>query len=431
MACAACHYNGPLPAGGGAGPARRGARGLPDRRAPPPALGGAAAEAGHGVAAARAAPCRVRARVGAHHPARRAHHAGGLGQPRHRGEPRHRRHGGGGVARHRRDRRGRARGHAQQSSGGSREACAARPPAAPGEPAACHVCGAPLGAGDGAIARCGFCRRRQPGRRGRPRAGARAPGRDPAVVRAGRERRARLFGRATSGAAAVVVATALAVPVASFVLGVTVTLVGESRRLPVDAAVTYAVVGTPLGQCIGRACQERTAARRCGSAVPARRAARGAGDRAGSSDRGRVARIPRQPLRDGEAGGRRRSGGVLVAAHGQLRRGPARGWDVVHEQHRRAVPERPAAEVIRACFAPRPAMGIERSIAVDRRMPRALRDCGQRSNRGARAAFGRRSSAWRAWRARRGAGAHRGAARRKLAVPCRRPPRIVGGVGWG
>lgn len=38
-----------------------------------------------------------------------------------------------------------------------REACAARPPRAPGEPARCHVCGGPLSAHEGVV-RCGFCK---------------------------------------------------------------------------------------------------------------------------------------------------------------------------------------------------------------------------------------------------------------------------------
>ncbi|WP_437734008.1 hypothetical protein [Sorangium sp. So ce1335] len=137
------------------------------------------------------------------------------------------------------------------------EACAARPPAAPGEPAACHVCGAPLdGGGDdggsGMIARCGFC------------------GADnlvaPAVLERVRARQVVIFrsfeqavsaelasfGRATSGAAAAVVATALVVPVAVFAVAVVAVVIAESRRPPVDAAVRYAVVSTPVGQCVGK-----------------------------------------------------------------------------------------------------------------------------------------------------------------------------------
>lgn len=38
-----------------------------------------------------------------------------------------------------------------------RIACAALPPAGPGQPAACHVCGAPLAQSTSAIARCGHC----------------------------------------------------------------------------------------------------------------------------------------------------------------------------------------------------------------------------------------------------------------------------------
>ncbi len=37
------------------------------------------------------------------------------------------------------------------------DACAAVPPPAPGEPCACHVCGAPLAAGQSAVVRCGHC----------------------------------------------------------------------------------------------------------------------------------------------------------------------------------------------------------------------------------------------------------------------------------
>ncbi|XXT19538.1 hypothetical protein WME94_55880 [Sorangium sp. So ce429] len=132
------------------------------------------------------------------------------------------------------------------------EACAARPPAAPGEPAACHVCGAPLGGGDGAVARCGFC--------------AADNLVSPAVLERVRARQVVVlqsleqavsaelasFGRATSGAAAAVVATALVVPVAVFILAIAAVLVGEWRRPPVDAAVRYAVVSTPLGQCVGK-----------------------------------------------------------------------------------------------------------------------------------------------------------------------------------
>ncbi|WP_437287904.1 hypothetical protein [Sorangium sp. So ce406] len=133
------------------------------------------------------------------------------------------------------------------------EACAARPPAAPGEPAACHVCGAPLdGGSDDGIARCGFC--------------AADNLVAPAVLERVRARQVVIlqsfeqavsadlasFGRATSGAAAAVVATALVVPVTVFVLAVAAVLVGESMRLPVDPAVSYAAVSTAAGQCVGK-----------------------------------------------------------------------------------------------------------------------------------------------------------------------------------
>ncbi|XXX76822.1 hypothetical protein WMF30_55150 [Sorangium sp. So ce134] len=132
------------------------------------------------------------------------------------------------------------------------EACAARPPAAPGEPAACHVCGAPLGGGDGAIARCGFC---AADNLVAPAVLERVRARQVVILQSFEQAvSAELasFGRATSGAAAAVVATAVVVPIAAFVLAVAAVLVGESRRLPIDASVSYAAVSTPLGQCIGK-----------------------------------------------------------------------------------------------------------------------------------------------------------------------------------
>ncbi|WP_434044627.1 MULTISPECIES: hypothetical protein [Sorangium] len=132
------------------------------------------------------------------------------------------------------------------------EACAARPPAAPGEPAACHVCGAPLDGGDGAIARCGFC---AADNLVAPAVLERVRARQVVILRSFEQAvSAELasFGRATSGAAAAVVATALVVPVTVFVLAVAAVLVGESMRLPVDAAVSYAAVSTADGQCVGK-----------------------------------------------------------------------------------------------------------------------------------------------------------------------------------
>ncbi|WP_438006918.1 hypothetical protein WME89_51670 [Sorangium sp. So ce321] len=132
------------------------------------------------------------------------------------------------------------------------EACAARPPAAPGEPAACHVCGAPLGGGDGAVARCGFC---AADNLVSPAVLERVRARQVVVLQSFEQAvSAELasFGRATSGAAAAVVATALVVPVAVFILAIAAVLAREAGRPPVDAAVRYAVVSTPLGQCVGK-----------------------------------------------------------------------------------------------------------------------------------------------------------------------------------
>ncbi|WP_438017282.1 hypothetical protein WMF18_42035 [Sorangium sp. So ce315] len=133
------------------------------------------------------------------------------------------------------------------------EACAARPPAAPGEPAACHVCGAPLdGGGDGVIARCGFC---AADNLVAPAVLERVRARQVVIFRSFEEAvgaELAAFGRATSGAAAAVVATALVVPVAVFIIAVLAVVIADSRRLPVDAAVRYAVVSTSVGQCVGK-----------------------------------------------------------------------------------------------------------------------------------------------------------------------------------
>lgn len=133
------------------------------------------------------------------------------------------------------------------------EACAARPPAAPGEPAACHVCGAPLdGGGAGAIARCGFC---AADNLVAPAVLARVRARQVVLFKSFEQAvSAELasFDRATSGAAASVVAIALVVPVTAFLLAVAVSLAGELWRPPVDPTVRYAAVSTPLGLCIGK-----------------------------------------------------------------------------------------------------------------------------------------------------------------------------------
>lgn len=132
------------------------------------------------------------------------------------------------------------------------EACAARPPAAQGEPAACHVCGAPLGGGDGVIARCGFC---AADNLVAPAVLERVRARQIVILRSFEQAvSAELasFDRATTSAAAAVVATALVVPVAVFVIAIAAVLIGEAMRLPVDAAVSYAAVSTPIGRCIGK-----------------------------------------------------------------------------------------------------------------------------------------------------------------------------------
>lgn len=132
------------------------------------------------------------------------------------------------------------------------EQCSAHPPAAPGEPATCHVCGAPPSSGAGGVARCAFC---GADNLVAPRVLERVRARQAITLQSFEQAvsaEIATFERATSGASAAIVAGAVATPIATFSLAIIALLVAESRRLPVDGAVRYAAVDTPFGQCIGK-----------------------------------------------------------------------------------------------------------------------------------------------------------------------------------
>ncbi len=131
------------------------------------------------------------------------------------------------------------------------EACAAAPPRAPGEPARCHVCGAPLASG-AAIVRCGFC---AADNLVTPNAIARA--------RAHHERRAAALGEAVTARAASVqqlsrgVGLALGMsvvsgPILMCLSAAPLIWIDELVELEVDDAERFVWVPAEGGRCVGR-----------------------------------------------------------------------------------------------------------------------------------------------------------------------------------
>lgn len=132
------------------------------------------------------------------------------------------------------------------------ESCAAAPPAAPGEPARCHVCGASLQAGAKALVRCGYC---QADNIVTNEAMARVAHRQ-AVVTTGLEdtvrRNASSFGMQTLLVNGFVVVMALGAPVACFAVAVIVLMGLSQMELPPDETVHYVRYPTPAGECLAR-----------------------------------------------------------------------------------------------------------------------------------------------------------------------------------
>jgi hypothetical protein len=131
-----------------------------------------------------------------------------------------------------------------------RIACAALPPEAPGRPAGCHVCGAPLAAVAEAVVRCDHC--------------AADNVLDPAALAEAAKRRSAAFagfetvvqreatvagtlaGQATVG----MILAALVAPVFALVVFFGTTIVLWHIESPVDPAYRYGVVRTSDGDCV-------------------------------------------------------------------------------------------------------------------------------------------------------------------------------------
>ena len=135
-----------------------------------------------------------------------------------------------------------------------REACAATPSAAPGEPATCHCCGGPLVAGDGSFARCCYCKADnllEPEVMQRAAAYRASSAKDLVEQVRTETRSVALASASTLGRVVLVtVATFLAIP---FTAGFVIAGVHRVLPLEVDITRTYAFAPTSGGSCVVRA----------------------------------------------------------------------------------------------------------------------------------------------------------------------------------
>ena len=137
------------------------------------------------------------------------------------------------------------------------EGCAAVPPERPGEPAACSLCGATIGAwGTNPIARCSFCGADNVVH---PEAMARALARKTAEYGAMTlllADRSRAIGSAARRAGALTVAAVFGAPLAGWVFGAVLIgaiAIGEKAIEPRPSErLQYAWIDTPLGKCVAK-----------------------------------------------------------------------------------------------------------------------------------------------------------------------------------
>lgn len=132
------------------------------------------------------------------------------------------------------------------------DACAARPPSAPGEPSTCHLCGAPLVGHAEAFVRCGFC---AADNLAAPAVLARVRG----VLSSWHGSQVEAIERALDkvrainrGATAFMILGAVAIPPFVLVQFVILFAVGMVIGPDIDRSARYTVVHTTAGECIGR-----------------------------------------------------------------------------------------------------------------------------------------------------------------------------------
>ncbi|APR85142.1 Hypothetical protein A7982_10491 [Minicystis rosea] len=132
------------------------------------------------------------------------------------------------------------------------EACAARPPSAPGEPSTCHLCGAPLVGHTEAFVRCGFCAADNlvaPAVLARAR-GVLSPwyGSQVEAVESALER----VRTVNNGATLFMILGAVAIPPFVLIQFILIVAIGVGIGVDIDKSVRYTVVHTAAGECIGR-----------------------------------------------------------------------------------------------------------------------------------------------------------------------------------
>lgn len=133
-----------------------------------------------------------------------------------------------------------------------RIACAAIPPAAPGQPAGCHVCGAPLAQGTTAIARCGHCAADNVVAPDALAAAAASRATAVSDFEGSVRREATLARTVAKQATFAILASAIGAPFFTVVMFLVVAAVLSQIEGPLDLTYRYGVVQTDAGNCVAR-----------------------------------------------------------------------------------------------------------------------------------------------------------------------------------
>lgn len=133
------------------------------------------------------------------------------------------------------------------------DACTAVPPAAPGEPAGCHVCGAPLVATpNGAVARCTFCSADNVVAPDAMAKAQHAHAHGATGIEAALRREASSLGTTSGLLVGAVMASVFIVPISLGIVECLILFSCRSWEHPLDNSVSYALVDVPEGHCLTR-----------------------------------------------------------------------------------------------------------------------------------------------------------------------------------
>jgi hypothetical protein len=131
-------------------------------------------------------------------------------------------------------------------------ACAALPPATPGDPAACHVCGAPLAGARGAVARCSFCSADNVVSADVMARARHVHARGAFDVEAAVRREAASVGRLSSVLLLLTIVAVFIVPIGLGIADVMIFFACRDWERPLDDDIEYATVDTLDGRCVRR-----------------------------------------------------------------------------------------------------------------------------------------------------------------------------------